>query len=809
MRIIMLIFIIISFSFCNQNNSKEDSQSFLANLGLFSVRMNRLQISGTAVKGIIKNAIVKINPIDKQGECNNSITLAEGKTDESGKYDLVFNKTDSVVCIIISPNPNGQTTIFDEKLMTDIIVPSNSSFQLTKVIPESKIKNNNMNNAHISPFSKMATKRFQSLVKQADSYTDPTLLYRKASKEIVIRFGLNTGLSALSTRSILNRRAPGATLSDDLYPELEDILFDLEDPASPLSAKFTSIQAGFSQLANTYKNGSSLAVEDIDSITEAFTADFEDGLFDGKTASGGAITIGSGMNQITFSANPLSDLLQPAITTYIQEGGSLSLGVPTDNPIPSISVTEITNQTQFVDNAVITSPSLGLPPTLSYSGSPYIFAQNSPITPLTPTLTGTVTSCTASLPAGLSINNTTCVISGTPSSTQSATSYTITASNAIGNATANISIQINAQITISYPGNPFTFTVGTPISNLTPTVGNGPATSFGISPPIPSGLSFNTTTGVISGTPSVYFSNTAFTITATSSANGTNSTVISMSANIIYNFTNAGQTGRQGPNQAMVTTAYTGTSLDGNVTVTGTGIQQWTVPTTGTYKIEAYGAQGATDDSTIGRGASMIGNFSLTAGQTIWILVGQQGSGTPGVYMNVGGGGGTFVATGASLGSSTPLIVAGGGGGTQICCNQAGSAGSISTSGNAGMNSNTTGGVGGTGGGAGGIEQSSETSAASGFNGSGTSSQSFLTGGLGAVGTPVGTDGGFGGGGAATVGGYSKAGGGGGYSGGGSSGGANGQTFAGGGGGSFNSGTSPVNTAGANPGHGKVIITFL
>ena len=57
-------------------------------------------------------------------------------------------------------------------------------------------------------------------------------------------------------------------------------------------------------------------------------------------------------------------------------------------------------------------------------------------------------------------------------------------------------------------------------------------------------------------------------------------------------FTNAGATGRFGPTQAQVNAAYTGTDLDGRVTINTQGIQEWTVPFSGVYSIEAWGAQG-------------------------------------------------------------------------------------------------------------------------------------------------------------------------------------------------------------------------
>ena len=94
-------------------------------------------------------------------------------------------------------------------------------------------------------------------------------------------------------------------------------------------------------------------------------------------------------------------------------------------------------------------------------------------------------------------------------------------------------------------------------------------------------------------------------------------------------------------------------------------IQQWTVPYTGDYRIQAIGAAGGYDKHSSsaqyrGRGARMIGTFRLKEGEVIQILVGQEG----GVNMrshSSGGGGGTFVVRGAY----TFLIIAGGGGGIE------------------------------------------------------------------------------------------------------------------------------------------------
>ncbi|WP_188459633.1 glycine rich domain-containing protein [Psychroflexus planctonicus] len=267
----------------------------------------------------------------------------------------------------------------------------------------------------------------------------------------------------------------------------------------------------------------------------------------------------------------------------------------------------------------------------------------------------------------------------------------------------------------------------------------------------------------------------------------------------IWNFTNCGKTGRFGPSQAQCNSSYSNTNLEGNVTISTQGIQEWTVPITGTYKIEVAGAQGGGENaasSTSGSGTEgsvVEGDFNLTAGTTLSILVGHKPE------TALAGGGGSFVVDG-----STPLIIAGGGGsdGANNIVN-AERNGRIETSGgtlpgitradngNGGNRDTTSGGAGG------GLLT----------NGSGTNTTgaglSFFNGGIGASGQSGLYLAGFGGGGARN--GSYGAGGGGGYSGGSASGGTAARR-AGGGGGSYNNGTNQNNTAGANTGHGYVTI---
>ncbi len=272
----------------------------------------------------------------------------------------------------------------------------------------------------------------------------------------------------------------------------------------------------------------------------------------------------------------------------------------------------------------------------------------------------------------------------------------------------------------------------------------------------------------------------------------------------VYTFTTAEAAGTTGPTQGMVDAAYAGTTLDGTVTVTG-GIQYWTVPATGDYQIEAWGAQGYGDFG--GRGAYISGEFSLTAGQTIKILVGQEAP----PYLNFpattynhqfGGGGGSFVTTT----TNSPYIVAGGGGGNHGTAYVPSCDGQITESGGSGANGSILG-AGGTAGSGG--DQASSADGGGGLLGDGAGlagGQAFVNGGAG------GFDEGFGGfgcgGGTSSWNNY-RGGGGGGYSGGGGANNGGSCCPAGGGGGSFNGGTNQIMMSGVQLDDGLVVITQL
>ena len=99
-------------------------------------------------------------------------------------------------------------------------------------------------------------------------------------------------------------------------------------------------------------------------------------------------------------------------------------------------------------------------PSISYSGtSPYIYFFGDSVS-LVATVTGTISSCTVnpSLPIGLSISNSDCSITGTPTTGTFPMTYTITASNSAGSSVVTIIIKIQSTTALRVFGQNGSFT---------------------------------------------------------------------------------------------------------------------------------------------------------------------------------------------------------------------------------------------------------------------------------------------------------------------------------------------------------------
>jgi hypothetical protein len=161
-----------------------------------------------------------------------------------------------------------------------------------------------------------------------------------------------------------------------------------------------------------------------------------------------------------------------------------------------------------------TGGAMSAPSGLQYGGNT-VGDTGTPYGPLQPTVTGAVSgySVSPALPAGLSLDPITGVITGTPLTASPETTYTITASNAAGAATIALNLVVLVPPTaLTYAG-PATGTVGAALTQLVPTL-TGNADAFTVFPPLPAGLMLDPATGIVSGIPASARLPLTYTVTA-------------------------------------------------------------------------------------------------------------------------------------------------------------------------------------------------------------------------------------------------------------------------------------------------------
>jgi Putative Ig domain len=137
---------------------------------------------------------------------------------------------------------------------------------------------------------------------------------------------------------------------------------------------------------------------------------------------------------------------------------------------------------------------------------------------LSPQVIGVIShySVSPALPAGLSLNATSGVITGTPLEAAKQATYQLMANSDGSSSTFTLTLAVDLPPRgLSY-ANPAQATVGAPITELNPTVIGSPD-QYEILPSLPSGLSLDAATGIISGTPTTARVPAFYTVTATDS----------------------------------------------------------------------------------------------------------------------------------------------------------------------------------------------------------------------------------------------------------------------------------------------------
>ncbi len=221
--------------------------------------------------------------------------------------------------------------------------------------------------------------------------------------------------------------------------------------------------------------------------------------------------------------------------------------VSVDGTSPSSSITPVITTGAVPVVEVAPTAALLAAPAFTLSSASEAKTVNNAITGYTVTSSGGAIasySISPAAPAGLTLSTSTGLLSGTPTLVAGATAYTITATNAAGSATQifTLTVAIAAPaFTLSSASE--TKTVNTAATGFTISSTGGAIASFAISA-TPAGMSFNTSTGALTGTPNTVASATSYTITATNTTgSATRIFTLTVTAVIVYT---VGQTGPGG-----------------------------------------------------------------------------------------------------------------------------------------------------------------------------------------------------------------------------------------------------------------------
>lgn len=231
--------------------------------------------------------------------------------------------------------------------------------------------------------------------------------------------------------------------------------------------------------------------------------------------------------------NPLDPTVTGEVASYsvtpnlpagltLDSGTGRIYGTPTLAKAATTYVITATNSTGYTSSNIILTVLIAKPANLVYS-SPNTFYQTKLITPLVPAYLHTVSnfSIDRPLPNGLNLDPLTGVISGSPTILSPSQNYTITASNSTGSTSTSVSIKvvIAPPSELIYPLTKI-FIQDSLIAPILPTY-SGAVTLFEIDKPLPKGISLDTLSGEIKGTPTQISSKNTYTITASNSTGST------------------------------------------------------------------------------------------------------------------------------------------------------------------------------------------------------------------------------------------------------------------------------------------------
>ncbi len=206
-------------------------------------------------------------------------------------------------------------------------------------------------------------------------------------------------------------------------------------------------------------------------------------------------------------------------------------GTPTGIVAQATYVVTALNSGGETSASLVVTVNDAAPTDLVYAANPAVYTRGSAITANSPSNGGgAVVSYSVSpvLPAGLSLDTSTGAVSGTPTGIVAQATYVVTATNTGGSTTANLVLTVNdaAPASLAYAANPAVYTRGSAITANSPSSSGGAVVSYSVSPALPAGLSLNTSTGAVSGTPTAIAAQATYVVTGTNTGGSTTANLV-------------------------------------------------------------------------------------------------------------------------------------------------------------------------------------------------------------------------------------------------------------------------------------------
>jgi hypothetical protein len=250
------------------------------------------------------------------------------------------------------------------------------------------------------------------------------------------------------------------------------------------------------------------------------------------------------MATVGQAVTPDTPTVTGTVTSYdvnpaLPAGLSLSSATGTISGTPTVVAVQAAYKVVASNSAGSTSATIQItaaaavvrPTDLTYPQTTIAATVGQPITPDTPTISGTAASYTVTptLPAGLALSSSTGTISGTPTTVAAQVSYTVTASNSAGSTSAAVLISASAPLpapsNLTYPRVTIASTIGQPVTPDVPAV-TGTVTSYAVVPALPPGLTLDGATGAISGTPTAVAAQATYTVLASNSGGNVSADIV-------------------------------------------------------------------------------------------------------------------------------------------------------------------------------------------------------------------------------------------------------------------------------------------